>query len=348
MTQDEQYMGRALELACHGLGQVSPNPLVGCVIVHKDTIIGEGWHQKLGEAHAEVNAIRSVQNKALLKESTVYVTLEPCSHHGRTPPCADLLIKHQVKKVIVAVPDPNPLVRGQGIDKLEKAEIQVETGILKDQALEVNRRFFTYINKKRPYIILKWAQTRDGFIARSNYDSKWISGQESRLLVHQWRSEEDAIMIGTNTARYDNPRLNVREIQGQDPTRVVIDKHLQLPGGLHLFEGSQKTICYTLRKRKVDGLTEYIQLRNDGFLQLLLDDLEVREIQSLIVEGGSKLLNSFIDAGLWDEARVFVAPHTFGNGIPAPSLKNPMAEEIVKTDKLLYFRNDLNKTWPKN
>ncbi len=339
MSKDEQYMHRALELARHGLGRVSPNPLVGCVIVHNDTVIGEGWHRKVGEAHAEVNAIHSVKEPALLQESSVYVTLEPCSHHGRTPPCADLLVEHKVKEVIIAVQDPNPLVSGRGIRKLEKAGIQVKTGILGEQARETNKRFLTYINKQRPYIILKWAQTSDGFIARDNYDSKWISEPASRLLVHQWRSEEDAILVGTNTARFDDPKLNVREVTGRDPVRVVIDKHLQLPKKLHLFDGSQKTLCYNLVENKVEGLTQFICLQEHAFLESLLEDLKAREIQSLIIEGGSQLLNSFINAGLWDEARVFVAPGTFGSGVAAPSLKKPAAETKIISDKLLYFTN---------
>ncbi len=340
MSKDEQYMSRALELASSGLGSVSPNPLVGCVITHGDRIIGEGWHQKAGEAHAEVNAVNSVRDKALLKESEVFVTLEPCSHYGKTPPCADLLVKHQVNRVVIAVLDPNPLVSGQGIDKLKRGGITVQTGVMEKEATEINRRFFTFIQSNRPYIILKWAQTTDGFIARENFDSKWISGEDSRVLVHQWRAEEDAVMVGTNTAHYDNPRLNVRTLAGRDPVRVVTDRNLRLSSDLNLFDNTQKTLCYNLVHNKSDGLTEYIKLTTDNFLEKLLEDLYARDIQSVIVEGGSQLLNTFIHKDLWDEARVFIAPHTFGSGIVAPELKKPVASEIVMKDRLLYFRKD--------
>ncbi|HEY1053815.1 MAG TPA: bifunctional diaminohydroxyphosphoribosylaminopyrimidine deaminase/5-amino-6-(5-phosphoribosylamino)uracil reductase RibD, partial [Emticicia sp.] len=226
---EEKYMLRALQLAEIGRGQVSPNPMVGCVIVHNHEIIGEGWHQKYGSWHAEVNAVNSVQDPSKLTQSTVYVTLEPCSHFGKTPPCADLLVKHQVKKVIICNDDPNPLVAGKGIAKLRAAGIEVEQGLLAEKGRALNARFFTYVEKQRPYIILKWAETADGFIAGENYDPVKISNALSHKLAHKWRSEEDAIMVGTNTARYDNPKLNAREWQGtKNPVRIVLDKRLQL------------------------------------------------------------------------------------------------------------------------
>jgi diaminohydroxyphosphoribosylaminopyrimidine deaminase / 5-amino-6-(5-phosphoribosylamino)uracil reductase len=222
---DTEYMKRALALAQKGEGNVSPNPMVGCVIVYKDQIIGEGYHQKYGEAHAEVNAINSVKDKSLISLSTIYVTLEPCSHTGKTPPCANLLLSYNPQKVIIASVDSNPLVGGKGIKLLLDNKIEVLTGLLNKENRFLNRRFFTIIEKQRPYIILKWAQTKDNFIARQNHDSKWISSQESRTLVHKWRSEEDSILVATNTALYDNPMLNVRLHEGKNPTRILLDKN---------------------------------------------------------------------------------------------------------------------------
>lgn len=339
MTKDHTYMRRALELASNGLGNVSPNPMVGCVIVCDDKIIGEGWHMKYGEAHAEVNAINSVKDKSLLQRSTVYVTLEPCSHHGKTPPCADLLIKSKVKKVVIANVDSNPLVGGKGIEKLKAAGIEVETGLLDEEGRELNKRFFTFIEKKRPYVILKWAQTADGYIARKDYDSKWISGEESRKLVHKWRSEEDSIMVATHTAKYDNPRLDVRDWSGESPVRIVIDKKLELPASLNLFDGSVKTLCYNMVKNdKLDNV-EYVKVDEQDMLDNILSDLYNRNIQSLIVEGGAALHKNFIDEYIWDEARVFVSPNTFGGGIDAARISLPYKEELIGEDKLLVYRN---------
>jgi diaminohydroxyphosphoribosylaminopyrimidine deaminase/5-amino-6-(5-phosphoribosylamino)uracil reductase len=338
-NKDELYMRRALELAQLGLGTVSPNPMVGCVIVHQDRVIGEGWHRKYGEAHAEVNAINSVVDKSLLAESTVYVNLEPCSHHGKTPPCADLLISHSIKEVVIANMDTNPLVGGKGIVKLEEAGIKVKTGVLESEGRELNKRFFTFLEKKRPYIILKWAQTADGFIARKNYDSKWISGEESRKLVHKWRSEEDSIMVATHTAQYDNPRLDVRDWSGVSPVRIVIDKKLELPSSLNLFDGTVETLCYNLKKdEKRDGV-EFIKVTEENILKNILTNLYERNIQSVIIEGGAALHKSFIELHIWDEARVFVSNTVFGGGIDAVRLSLPYKEEIINEDKLLVYRN---------
>lgn len=337
-SQDEHFMLRALELAKKGLGNVSPNPMVGCVIVYEGKVIGEGWHQKYGEGHAEVNAVNSVENKALLKESTIYVTLEPCAHHGKTPPCADLLIRHLVKKVVICNSDPFEEVDGKGIDRLRKAGIEVELGVLENKGLELNKRFFTFHQKKRPYVVLKWAQTADGFVARENFDSKWISGEQSRKLVHKWRAEEDAIMVGTSTARYDNPSLTVRDWKGENPLRVFIDKNLKLEQSLNLFDKSTPTICYNLHKsEKLENL-EFVQLSKERLLEEILNDLYVRNIQSLFIEGGAKLLQSFIDQGLWDEARVFTAEMKFDKGIEAPMLNTaPMLSENIEKDSLSIF-----------
>lgn len=336
---DDLYMQRALALAELGRGSVSPNPMVGCVIVHEGKIIGEGYHQKYGGPHAEVNAVASVRDKGLLPSAIVYVSLEPCSHYGQTPPCADLLVSHKVRRVVICNTDPNPLVAGKGIDKLKKAGIEVMMGVLEDQGLDLNRRFFTSHTKKRPYVILKWAETADGFVARENFDSKWISNQYSRQLVHKWRSEEDAIMVGTNTAKYDNASLTTRDWAGKNPLRIVIDKELRLDQKMHLFDGSTPTICFA--EKETDGRNCEVVTLPKVANKSMLDHLHSRGIQSLLVEGGSHLLRSFIDQGLWDEARVFESNKTFTSGIDAPKMKrNPFSAESVLDDKLIYYRNN--------
>lgn len=314
--------------------------MVGCVIVYEGKIIGEGFHQQYGGPHAEVNAINSVKDKKLLSESTVYVSLEPCAHFGKTPPCANLLVEHQVKKVIISNVDPNPLVSGKGIEILTNAGVEVEAGLLEQDGLELNKRFFKSIREKKPYIILKWAQTADGFIARDDFDSKWISNKISRKLVHKWRSEEDAILVGTNTAQYDNPSLNVRDWVGDNPKRIVIDRHLRLDKTLNLFDQTIPTVCYNLKSSSSQENLEYVQLSEENFMLELLQDLHQRDIRSLIIEGGASTLNEFIKEGLWDEARVFTAPVTFGSGIRAPLLTNALFEsnEQIEGDSLSYFR----------
>jgi len=335
MTPDELFMLRALELARFGIGKVSPNPQVGCVVVHDGKIIGEGWHQKYGGPHAEVNAIRSVKDKSLLSQATVYVNLEPCAHFGKTPPCADMLIAERVRKVVVANVDSNPLVGGKGLAKLQAAGIETVVGVLAEQARELNKRFFTFVEKKRPYIILKWAQTADGFIARSNFDSKWISNEYSRQLVHRWRSEEDAILVGSGTAAHDNPSLTVRDWSGRNPVRIVIDRNLKLPYTLHLFDSSVPTLCYNLVQQKTESNTTWIKLDEDQFLEKLLADLYARNIQSLIIEGGAQTLSTFLNQNLWDEARVFKARQSFGSGIAAPIFQGGLKETLdVMDDEL--------------
>ena len=340
MTQDEFFMQRALELAALGMGNVSPNPLVGCVIVHGDRIIGEGWHQKYGEAHAEVNAVASVENKSQLQEATVYVNLEPCSHHGKTPPCVDMLIQHKVKKVVISSLDSNPLVSGNGIRKLREAGIDVTTGLLETEGRFLNRRFFSFMEKKRPYIILKWAETADGFIARENYESKWISNEYSRQLAHRWRSEEDAVMVGTRTAEYDNPMLNVRDWSGRNPVRVVIDRDLRLNDQLNLFDRSQPTICYNLLREEEHENLMFVKLGTENFLEEMIHDLYERKIQSIVVEGGAQTFSTFIKNDWWDEARVFRSTLSFIKGIPAPELHgHHLSEENIMGDHLTIFTN---------
>lgn len=344
MNTDEQYMQKALDLAQNGKGFVSPNPMVGCVIVYKNKIIGEGFHQKYGKAHAEVNAINSIEDKTLISKSTVYVTLEPCSHHGKTPPCADLLVKYSPQKVVICNLDPNPLVAGNGIKKLEENGIEVITRVLEKEGLILNRRFFTFMTKKRPYIILKWAETLDGFIARKNYDSKWISGESSRKLVHQWRMEEDAIMVGTNTAHYDNPSLNVRFglSSNQNPIRIVLDKKLRLPQNLNLFDNTQETICLNLLKNEKKEQVEYLQITDENdLLKESLEKLHQKNIQSIIIEGGSTLLNAFIEQDLWDECRIFVGNQKFEEGILAPKFNqnNDVSQKIEEDLLKIYFNS---------
>ena len=338
--QDRLYMQRALELAERGRGSVSPNPLVGCVIVHDGKIIGEGWHRKYGEAHAEVNAVNNVEDQSLLAESTCYVTLEPCSHHGKTPPCCDMLIGHGVKRVVIAAVDTNPLVGGQGIARMKAAGVEVDCGLLEKEARALNGRFFTVMEKGRPYILLKWAQTADGFIARKNYDSKWISSPQSRQQVHVWRAQEDAIMVATNTAHYDNPRLNVRGVEGDDPVRVVIDRQLRLNADLNLFDGQQPTLCYNLHKNESHENLDYVKLEKADFLPQLFKDLKQRKIGSVLVEGGTQLLNDLIAKGLWDEARVFTGPARFEEGIAAPKLSLSPTERLnIAEDELNIYHN---------
>lgn len=335
MEADPAYMKRALELASLGMGKVSPNPMVGCVIVHEGKIIGEGYHQVYGGPHAEVHAVNSVADQELLREATAYVTLEPCAHWGKTPPCANLLVDRGLKKVVIAAVDSNPLVGGKGIDILRKASIDVEVGILEKEARWQNRRFFTQIEKKRPYVILKWAQTQDGFVARQDYSSKWISGSLSRQLVHRWRSEEDSILVGKNTALHDNPRLDVRDWVGKNPLRIVLDSRLALPQTLHLFDRSIPTLCYNTLKSAVTENLEFVKTEGDFPIHALLADLHSRKVQSLIVEGGSHILGQFISAGLWDEARVFTGKAKFETGIPAPTLNQNPTESLTIGEDIL-------------
>ncbi len=328
-------MLRALQLAEIGRGQVSPNPMVGCVIVHNDQIIGEGWHQKYGSWHAEVNAVNSVQDPSKLSESTVYVTLEPCSHFGKTPPCADLLVQHLVKKVVICNDDPFPLVAGKGIEKLRNAGIEVEKGLLAEKGRELNARFFTYVEKKRPYVILKWAETADGFIAGKNYDPVKISNALSHVMAHKWRSEEDAIMVGTNTARYDNPKLNAREWKGaKNPIRIVVDRKLQLAQSLHLFDNTQDTWILNELVNKSENRNTYIKVAfGESFIENVLHELYQRKIQSVYVEGGTALLQSFIEANLFDEIRVFKSPNRLYEGVMAPII--PKNVNIIEKQNLL-------------
>lgn len=339
MTPDELLIQRTFDLARLGAGAVSPNPLVGCVIVKDGEVIGEGWHRSYGEAHAEVNAVVSVSDKSQISGSTIYVNLEPCSHHGKTPPCSDMLIQHGVKKVVISNLDTNPLVGGEGIKKLKAADITVVTGVLEKEGRELNKRFFTFHEKQRPYIVLKWAQTADGFIAHSNYDSKWISNDFSRQLVHKWRSEEDAVLVGTKTAAHDNPMLNAREWSGRNPVRLVIDRFLRLSDNLNLFDKSVPTIFFNLLKHEEHTNLKLVRLDEKDFILKLLTYLHKEKIQSLLVEGGSQTLSFFIQAGLWDEARIFTSSRSFHKGIKGPTLHGELVSgEQISTDLLQVYQ----------
>lgn len=336
---DEHYIKRTLQLAELGRGYVSPNPMVGCVIVHKDNIIGEGFHQKYGGPHAEVNAINSVRKPELLPESTVYVSLEPCSHFGNTPPCSDLLIEKKVKKVVVAAGDPNPQVNGRGIQRMRDAGIEVITGVLEEKSKQLNVRFNTFFTKKRPYIILKWAQTADGFIAREDYDSKWISNAYSRQMVHRWRAEEDSILVGRNTAFYDNPNLTTRDWVGKNPIRLVIDLDNSLQNDLKIFNQEVETLIFTKNDSLKKDKIEWIAIGDKNVEENILKELYNRKIQSVIIEGGTKTLQGFMKKKLWDEARVFSSNQKFGRGVPAPELiSEPFYTQDVLNDNLTVYK----------
>ena len=336
MHQHEIYMRRCLELAALGMGNVSPNPMVGAVVVYQGKIIGEGYHQQYGKAHAEVNAIIRVMETyadyaEILRQSTIYVSLEPCAHYGKTPPCADLIIKHRIPTVIIGCRDPFDQVDGKGIEKLQEAGIDVVTGVLEEDCKWLNRRFFTRVQKHRPYIILKWAQTADGFFAPADGTQFWITGIESRKLVHQWRGEEDSVLVGKNTAAIDNPQLNVRYGEGKNPKRVVIDRKLELNPALNIFDQSVETLIFNERKTDVDGKNKYIALEDfDRFVpQYILYQLYLQDMQSLIIEGGANTLTQFIEAGLWDEARIFTSKESLTEGIKAPKIEGNTATEYL-------------------
>lgn len=350
MSTNEQYMQRCLDLAVLGAGSVSPNPMVGAVIVHNEHIIGEGFTSPYGGSHAEVNAVNAVleafgeeKGKALLSESTVFVSLEPCAHTGKTPPCADMLVYYHVQKVVVGCLDPFAKVNGLGIEKLQKAGIEVLIGVLEKECQFVNRRFFTRISKYRPYVILKWAETKNGFFAPADGSQRWISNGASKQLVHKWRSEEDAILIGVGTALADNPKLNTRLWEGKSPKRVLIDKDLTLPSSHALYEDKETDfIVFNARKTDWQGNIKLIELENfDLYLpQNILYQLYLMDVQSIIIEGGAKTLQHFIDAGLWDEARVLVGNTIWEDGMVSPKLAvSPTKKQNVSNNQLLYYYN---------
>lgn len=329
------YMQRCLDLAKKGLGDVAPNPMVGAVLVYEQRIIGEGWHQKFGGPHAEVNCIKSVveSDKHLIAQSTLYVSLEPCNHFGKTPPCSDLIIANKIKKVIIACKDPFEKVNGSGIQKLIDNGAEVETGILEKEAIELNKRFFTFHQKQRPYIILKWAQSADGFIALPEGKSVKISNEITDKLVHQWRSEEAAIVVGTNTVLNDNPSLTTRSWPGKNPIRIFIDKQLRIGANFKILDNSTRTIIFNLVKNEIDGLNEYLILNEAfSFQENLCNVLFEKNIQSVIIEGGTSLIQSFIDSNCWDEMRVITNEKLqLEQGINSPVQKN---QKLKRTEQI--------------
>lgn len=330
---EEKYIRRCIELAKNGLAAAMPNPSVGAVIVHENKIIGEGYTSSYGGSHAEVNAIRAVKNKLLLDKSTIYVSLEPCSHFGKTPPCCDLILENKIPNIVIGTIDINSKVAGNGIKKLIEAGRNVTIGILEKECIASNQRFFTFHQKKRPYIILKWAESQDGFIAPKDKEEQkpvWITNVFSRQLVHKWRSEEQAILVGTKTVLDDNPKLNVRDWTGKNPIRVILDKNNRIPKKSHVFDNQAKNI--TISGSKID-FSKNIAIQ-------IADLLFKNNIQSVIIEGGRETLQTFIDENLWDEARIFKGTAFLEKGTKAPILKSKKIEKYsIIDDELLIFKN---------
>ncbi|MFH2096217.1 MAG: bifunctional diaminohydroxyphosphoribosylaminopyrimidine deaminase/5-amino-6-(5-phosphoribosylamino)uracil reductase RibD [Bacteroidota bacterium] len=346
MTADEKYMLRCLELAASGLGMVQPNPMVGCVIVHNGRIIGEGWHRQFGGPHAEVNAVQSVADKSLLCESTLYVNLEPCAHQGKTPPCADMIASLKIPKLVAGTRDPHEKVAGKGFGLLRKAGVNIVEGVMEGSCRWLNRRFFSFHEKKRPFVILKWAQAKDGFvdiIRDENHPVRptWITDHSARMLVHKWRSEEQAILVGTKTAQHDNPSLNVRDWKGKNPLRMVIDRRLVLSQDLSLFDGTVPTVVFTEIPAKNKENIKYVVVDFSQLNEEIISFLYDQNIQSVIIEGGPVLQQSFINAGLWDEARVFTGRMLFEHGIPAPAINGKLySEEMLPGGRLQIFTRE--------
>lgn len=344
--EEEKYMRRCIELAQNGLGNVSPNPMVGAVIVYNKQIIGEGYHVRYGEAHAEVNAIRSVKDKSLLKQSTIYVSLEPCCHFGKTPPCADLIIDKEIPRIVIGCQDPFSKVAGQGIQKLRNAGRDVIVGVLEKECRYLIRRFITFHNLRRPYITLKWAESADGYIDLNRKDGSPIklSTPLTSMLVHKKRSESDAIMVGTRTALLDNPSLTVRNWYGKNPVRIVLDKSLSLPTDLCLFKNAAPTIIFTSLEHATSSQPEYIKIDfQRDILPQIMEILYQRGLQSLLIEGGAFLLQSFINAGIWDEAFVEHSQSNLYKGVKAPEIRNKISycTEICFETEIRHY---INKT----
>ncbi|MEP7141340.1 MAG: bifunctional diaminohydroxyphosphoribosylaminopyrimidine deaminase/5-amino-6-(5-phosphoribosylamino)uracil reductase RibD [Ferruginibacter sp.] len=345
MITHETYMHRCIELAKLGEGSVAPNPMVGAVLVHNDQIIGEGYHRLYGQAHAEVNCINSVseENIYLVEKSTLYVSLEPCAHFGKTPPCADLIIKKNIPVVVIACRDNYEQVNGRGIQKLQAAGIEVITPVLEKDALELNKRFFTFHNQRRPYIILKWAQTANQKIARNDYSRLFISNEITNREVHKWRSQEASILVGTTTALQDDPSLTTRLWPGNNPVRMVVDKELKLPPTLHLFDGTVKTIVFNTIRQKDMGQVLHYKISNEkSFITQILAALYELKIQSVLVEGGATLLQSFIDENYWDEARIITNMELeIPAGKKAPLLLNAerVSTKKILTDTIHYYKH---------
>ena len=340
--EHEIFMQRCVDLAYLGQGNVSPNPMVGCVIVKNGLIIGEGYHSEYGGKHAEIKAIESVIDQKEIENSTVYISLEPCVHHGKTPPCVYELINRKIKTAVIGSRDSNPIVGGKGIESLKRVGIEVIENILEEECRKLNKRFFTFHEKRRPYVILKWAQTSDGYLDKNREVGEkgvnWISSPESKVLVHKWRSEEQSILVGRNTILNDNPSLTVREISGKNPTRIVIDSQLQLSKDVNIFSKDAPTLVFNrLKNDKTDGV-EWIKI-SETSTKHILDELFKRNIQSVLVEGGSRTLQYFIIDNVWDEARVIVGDVKFGDGIKAPVMNKvpSRAHQFSDHDTIYYY-----------
>ena len=340
--EHEIFMQRCVDLAYLGQGNVSPNPMVGCVIVKNGLIIGEGYHSEYGGKHAEIKAIESVIDQKEIENSTVYISLEPCVHHGKTPPCVHELINRKIKTTVIGSRDSNPIVGGKGIESLKRVGIEVIENILEEECRKLNKRFFTFHEKRRPYVILKWAQTSDGYLDKNREIGEkgvnWISSPESKVLVHKWRSEEQSILVGRNTILNDNPSLTVREISGKNPTRIVIDSQLQLSKDVNIFSKDAPTLVFNrLKNDKIDGV-EWIKI-SETSTKHILDELFKRNIQSVLVEGGSRTLQYFIIDNVWDEARVIVGDVKFGDGIKAPVMNKvpSRAHQFSNHDTIYYY-----------
>lgn len=337
MRLHEKFIARCNQIANNGLSLAMPNPSVGAVIVYQNQIIGEGFTSQYGKNHAEVNAINAVRDKKLLQKATLYVSLEPCCHFGKTPPCTDLIISHKIPNVVIGAVDTNQLVAGKGIKKLIEAGINVTVGVLEKDCLLANQRFFTFHNLKRPYIILKWAASQNGFIAPNNNNLSekkrepiWLSNSVSRQLVHKWRSEEQAILVGTNTIIADNPSLTTRDWNGKNPIRIILDQHSRIPKNSNVLDNQAET--YILSKNEINF--------DQNMVSQICDFLYHKKIQSVIIEGGAKTLQTFIDANIWDEARVFKTPVFIQNGIKEPVLNKIVTSKTkILTDDLLIYHN---------
>jgi diaminohydroxyphosphoribosylaminopyrimidine deaminase / 5-amino-6-(5-phosphoribosylamino)uracil reductase len=336
-------MMQCLLLATQGAGYVSPNPLVGAMLVHDGNMIGAGYHQQYGTAHAEVNCLASVstENKHLIAESTMYVNLEPCNHHGNTPPCTDAILAAGIKKVIVGSKDVNEKVNGTGIQKLKENGVEVIENVLEQQCLAVNRRFFTYQSKKRPYIILKWAESQDGFVAVESKERTYLTGEKASKTNHQWRTQEDAILVGFQTALNDNPQLNVRHAEGRDPVRILWDPKLELPASHAIMDGKQPTIVMNDSKVGLENNIRFVKLKS---VEELVFFLYENKTLSIIIEGGPKTIQKFLDANLWDEARIIKSEILLENGYRANQLQNEvyMYSNKQGTDEIFYFKNNQN------
>ncbi len=342
MQHDEHYMRKCLELSQKGMGYVAPNPMVGAVIVYQDRIIGSGYHEAFGQAHAEVNAVNAVEDARLLPESTIYVSLEPCAHHGKTPPCADLLVEKRFKRVVMGCTDSFSRVSGKGIERLQAAGIETTVGVLEKECRALNRRFFTFHEKKRPYVVLKWAQTRNGLLDKSDGaegEVTWISGKETQKMVHKWRSEEQAILVGKNTILADDPSLTVRVVEGKNPTRIILDTTAELNYNHSVFDDSAHTFRFNTRKSFKEGSNEDVLL-SEMSIERILEQLYELDIQSVLVEGGARTLSSFLAAGIWDEARVITGQQEWESGTSAPSLnRKAIRRESCGPDQIAYYEN---------